>query len=101
MKLLNNREMAQTLRSAASAFEHGRYATVRKKLQTVCKQLAIREEDQGIYIYMEGGVIHDIQNIPANVVITTYDYDIDGLEEKDIQKDGLGERCHINRYFGG
>ncbi len=36
---LNNRELAALLHSAASALEHGRYYSVRRKVSTVHRQL--------------------------------------------------------------
>lgn len=68
---------------------------------------AAREDNQGelgqsiepkqVHIYMEGGIIQDIE-YPAGVKILVYDYDVEGADADRIEKDGRGDDCIITRY---
>jgi hypothetical protein len=46
--------------------------------------------DKIVHIYVEGGVIQDI-DVPMGVKVEVYDFDIDGAEH--ISKSPLGEDC--------
>lgn len=52
---------------------------------------SLTEVDNEITIDMEGGLIQDITGIPEGVKIRIVDWDIDGVEEKDLTKlkDGM------------
>lgn len=39
-----------------------------------------------ITIYMEGGVIHDIMDIPEGIKVKVVDWDVDGVEEERLTK---------------
>lgn len=49
-------------------------------------------------IFVQGGLIQDIQDIPDGLKIDIYDYDIDGLDEKELTKDGKGKDCYIKEW---
>lgn len=55
-------------------------------------------EPSTIHLFMEGGVIHDIQNIPSNVAVKVYDYDTEGADADRIVKDGKGEECVVTEW---
>jgi len=58
-------------------------------------------EKRIINIFMEGGIIQDIQQIPSDVEIHVYDYDIEGVDSDRIEKDALGDDCTITIMGGG
>ena len=45
---------------------------------------------KSITIVVEGGVIQEILDIPANIQVVVRDYDIDGSEE--LETDGAGDQ---------
>lgn len=52
-----------------------------------------------IVIELEGGLIHDIRNLPDNLTIQVHDFDTDGVDEADI--DTLppdGRRCVVTDH---
>ena len=51
-----------------------------------------------IIIFVQGGLIQDIQGVPKGLKIMIYDYDIDGLDEKELTKDGKGKDCYIKEW---
>ena len=44
-----------------------------------------------ILVTMEGGLIQEIDGIPADVVIVVRDYDVEGVEPDRLGKDGRGD----------
>lgn len=44
-------------------------------------------EIKTITVFMEGGLISDIANIPANIRIEKIDYDVEGAEESELCHD--------------
>lgn len=44
-----------------------------------------------ILIIVEGGVLQEIYGIPPDVVIRVKDYDVDGCDEHDLERDRDGE----------
>ncbi len=50
------------------------------------KSITIHELDT-ITVYVRGGVIQDIQNIPEGIQIRVQDYDIDNLTDKELQEE--------------
>ena len=59
---MTNREMAQELRSAASALEHGRNGTARKKVSAVSAGLCIQPDGE-LVVVVEGGLVQDVKQI--------------------------------------
>jgi hypothetical protein len=47
--------------------------------------------DEGITIYIEGGVIQDITGIPENSRVTVVDWDIDGVDPEDLTELEAGQ----------
>ena len=52
-----------------------------------------------IFVIMEGGVVHEIVNLPANINVTVIDYDTEGVEKERLEISPVdGEVCTINRW---
>jgi len=52
-----------------------------------------------IFVVMEGGVVHEIVNLPPNINVTVIDYDTEGVEKERLEISPLdGELCVINRW---
>jgi hypothetical protein len=58
-RLMGSKELADLLRSAASALDHGRRATANKKLRAVLSEVS-RASATGPVITVEGGVVQDV-----------------------------------------
>ena len=54
----------------------------------------LRLETKTVHVFMEGGVIQDIQ-MPEGVQVKVYDYDIEDVDPDQIKKDGNGDECTI------
>jgi hypothetical protein len=53
-----------------------------------------------IHVYVRGGVIQDIDNIPEGVTVKVFDYDIDGADDDRLSKDENGKDCHLGIWEG-
>ena len=52
-----------------------------------------------IFVVMEGGVVHEIVNLPPNIKVTVIDYDTEGIEKDRLEIRPVdGELCVINRW---
>jgi hypothetical protein len=52
-----------------------------------------------IFLVMEGGVIHEIVDLPGNINVTVIDYDIEGVEKGRLEISPIdGELCVINKW---
>ena len=52
-----------------------------------------------IFVIMEGGLIHEIVNLPPNINVTVIDYDTEGVEKDRLEISPVdGELCVINRW---
>ena len=52
-----------------------------------------------IFVVMEGGVVHEIVNLPANINVTVIDYDTEGVEKERLEISPVdGELCVINKW---
>jgi len=72
---MTNAEKAKLLRSAASALEHGRYSTARKKIEQATKQQRTNWSDAPyVLITIIGGVADTAVN-EGNVSVDLLDYD--------------------------
>lgn len=50
-----------------------------------------RTEKKRIIVYMDGGLIQNIEGIPKDVLIEARDYDIEGADPEDIKQDADGQ----------
>ena len=52
-----------------------------------------------IFVIMEGGVVHEIVNLPDHINVTVIDYDTEGVEKERLEISPVdGELCVINRW---
>ena len=55
--------------------------------------------EQEIFVIMEGGLIHEIVNLPPNLIVTVIDYDTEGVEKERLEISPVdGELCVINKW---
>ncbi len=63
------------------------------------KNVTVIELDE-VTVFVRGGVIQDIQNIPAGVRIRVQDYDVDNLTEQELREetemDEEGDPCMVS-----
>ena len=52
-----------------------------------------------IFLIMEGGVVHEIVDLPDNIHVTLIDYDTEGVEKERLEISPVdGELCVITRW---
>jgi hypothetical protein len=52
-----------------------------------------------IFVIMEGGVVHEIVNLPPNINVTVIDYDTEGVEKDRLEISPVdGELCVITKW---
>jgi hypothetical protein len=52
-----------------------------------------------IFLVMEGGVIHEIVDLPDNINVTVLDYDTEGVEKERLEISPIdGELCVITKW---
>ena len=52
-----------------------------------------------IFLVIEGGVVHEIVNLPPNINVTVIDYDTEGVEKERLEISPVdGELCVINKW---
>jgi len=52
-----------------------------------------------IFLVMEGGVVHEIVDLPDHIHVTIIDYDTEGVEKERLEISPVdGELCVINRW---
>ena len=52
-----------------------------------------------IFLVMEGGVVHEIVNLPPNINVTVIDYDTEGVEKERLEISPVdGELCVITKW---
>jgi hypothetical protein len=52
-----------------------------------------------IFVVMEGGVVHEIVDLPDHIHVTLIDYDTEGVEKERLEISPVdGELCAINRW---
>lgn len=52
-----------------------------------------------IFVVMEGGVVHEIVDLPDNINVTVIDYDTEGVEQERLQISPVdGELCVITKW---
>jgi hypothetical protein len=58
-----------------------------------------RSKKREIFVILEGGLVHEITNLPPNINVTVVDYDTEGVENERLQISPVdGELCVINRW---
>jgi hypothetical protein len=68
---------------------------VKKKLV----EKVIESSRKEIFILIEGGVVHEVVNLPENINVTVIDYDIEGVEKERLEISPVdGELCVINKW---
>jgi hypothetical protein len=81
-----------------------RQRTVNQKGETEMCRLAQEESGptvkHAIRILMDGGLIQAVHNVPDDVVLEVYDYDIEGqdLGHPNMKQDEAGHPVFINRW---
>jgi len=56
-------------------------------------------DNKVVIITVEGGVV-SIENIPPDIEVRMFDYDIDGYNESELELDNNGRKCVITEYIG-
>ena len=52
-----------------------------------------------IFVIMDGGLVHEIVNLPPNINVTVLDYDTEGVEKERLEISPVdGELCVINKW---
>jgi len=52
-----------------------------------------------IFLIMEGGVVHEIVDLPDNIHVTLIDYDTEGIEKERLEISPVdGELCVITKW---
>jgi hypothetical protein len=52
-----------------------------------------------IFVILEGGLVHEIVNLPPNINVTVLDYDTEGVDNERLQISPVdGELCIINHW---
>jgi hypothetical protein len=59
----------------------------------------IESSRKDIFILIEGGVVHEVVNLPPNINVTVIDYDTEGVEKERLAISPVdGELCVINKW---
>jgi hypothetical protein len=63
------------------------------------KKTADATKPTEVFVVMEGGVVHEIVNLPQNINVTVLDYDTEGVEKERLEISPVdGELCTINKW---
>jgi len=63
------------------------------------KKTADATKPQEIFLIMEGGVVHEIVDLPDHIHVTLVDYDIEDVEKERLEISPVdGELCVITRW---
>jgi hypothetical protein len=80
----------ETLRDLAGAV-----LVVKKNLVEKVAEFTRKE----IFIVIEGGVVHEVVNLPLNIHVAVIDYDTEGVEKDRLEISPVdGELCVINKW---
>jgi hypothetical protein len=72
-------------------------AVLRVKQQLVEKVAEFTRHD--LFVIIEGGMVHEIVNLPPNLHVTVLDYDTEGVDREQLRISPIdGELCVINRW---
>ncbi len=79
-----------TLSELAEAVLKVKKGLVEKVVEFICKE---------IFVIMDGGLVHEIVNLPPNINVTVLDYDTEGVEKERLEISPVdGQLCVINRW---
>ena len=56
-----------------------------------------KDRTMNVTIYLEGGVIQDVEKDDEDTVLV-YDYDVEGEPEEKLDRDKYGRRCCISKW---
>jgi hypothetical protein len=63
------------------------------------KWLSRFQRKREIFLVMDGGVIHEIVDLPPNINVTVIDYDTEGVEKERLEISPVdGEVCVITKW---
>jgi hypothetical protein len=72
-------------------------AVLAMKRRLVGKPAKSRKRE--IFVIMEGGLVHEVVNLPPSINVTVVDYDTEGVENERLEISPVdGELCVINRW---
>jgi hypothetical protein len=72
-------------------------AVLAMKRRLVGKPTKSRKRE--IFVIMEGGLVHEVVNLPPSINVTVVDYDTEGVENERLEISPVdGELCVINRW---
>lgn len=57
------------------------------------------QRNREIFVIMDGGLVHEIVNLPPNIIVTVLDYDTEDVEKERLEISPVdGELCTINKW---
>ena len=60
---------------------------------------ATKSRKREILVILDGGLVQEIINLPANINVTVLDYDTEGVENERLEISPVdGELCVINKW---
>lgn len=63
------------------------------------KRVSRFQRKREIFVVMEGGVVHEIVDLPDNFNVTVIDYDTEGVEQERLEISPVdGEACVITKW---
>lgn len=63
------------------------------------KWVSCFQHKREIFLVMEGGVVHEIVDLPDNINVTVIDYDTEGVEKERLEISPVdGELCVITKW---
>ena len=69
------------------------------KVKKALVEKVVEFNQKEIFIVIEGGVVHEVVNLPPNIHVTIIDYDTEGVEKDRLEISPVdGEICVINRW---
>jgi hypothetical protein len=72
-------------------------AVLQVKKQVIEKVIEFTKTE--IFIVMEGGLVHEVVNLPLHINVTVIDYDTEGVEKERLEISPVdGELCTINKW---
>ena len=68
-------------------------------LERLKKWVSRIQRKREVFVVMEGGVVHEIVDLPDNINVTVIDYDTEGVEKERIEISPVdGKLCVITRW---
>jgi hypothetical protein len=70
-----------------------------KKLALAAWKKLTKSGECEIFVLVEGGVVREIVNLPANIDVTVIDYDTEGIASHELDISPVdGELCCLTRW---